>query len=71
MDLCNTTLYSTGCPKCVILEQKLKAKNVEYKKVNDTDLMLQSGITTVPAMKIDGKIYNFAEAIKWANAYEN
>ena len=30
-------LYSTGCPKCKILEQKLNMKSIPYEKTNDEE----------------------------------
>ena len=29
------TLYSTHCPRCLVLEKKLKQKNISYQEVND------------------------------------
>ena len=26
------TLYSTGCPRCTVLEKKLEQKKIEYSK---------------------------------------
>ena len=31
----NVILYSTHCPKCCVLEKKLKQKNISYDEVND------------------------------------
>ena len=47
-----------GCPKCKILEQKLKAKNISYKTITDKDEMLKNGLTEVPILKIKDKINN-------------
>lgn len=62
------TLYSTHCPRCIILERKLKEKNIEYIEVNDIDEMIRLGLTYAPALKIDDKMMEFNEAIQWANA---
>ena len=37
------TLYTTNCPKCKILESKLKAKNIEYNTVTDIEVMQKKG----------------------------
>ena len=58
-------LYSTHCPKCTILEKKLKDKGVIYDEVNDVDTMIGLGFTEVPVLVVDGKIMGFSEAIKW------
>ena len=63
------TLYSTGCPKCKVLETKLNNKNIEFNVNTDVDEMLQQGIKGAPALKLnDGKIMNFTDAVKWVNA---
>lgn len=61
----NIVLYSTNCPKCKVLEAKLKQSNIEYEEINDVNLMVNKGFTTVPVLEVDGVIYNFKEAIKW------
>lgn len=58
-------LYSTGCPRCHVLETKLREKGISYEEVNDKELMISMGFTEVPMLDIDGKIYNFSEAVKW------
>lgn len=61
------TLYSTGCPKCMILAAKLDQKGIKY-EVNDSIEEMESlGFSTVPMLKVDDKIYNFSEAVKYIN----
>lgn len=57
------TLYSTGCPKCVILEKKMNQKHLEYETVSDVDLMQEKGFTSLPMLDVDGNIYDFKEAL--------
>ena len=64
------TLYSTHCPRCVMLEKKMGMKNIEYKVNDDVDLMTEKGITTIPALEVDGKIMEFKEAVDWVNSLE-
>ena len=61
----NILLYSTKCPKCKVLEAKLKQSNIEYEEINDVNLMVDKGFTAVPMLEVDGVIYNFKEAVKW------
>ena len=61
------TLYSNGCPRCDILEKKLKDKGVEYTHVTDVEEMLNLGFKDVPKLEVDGEIYDFGDAIKWVN----
>lgn len=60
-------LYSTGCPKCEVLEKKMKQKNINFKINTDVDLMLSKGIKAAPSLEIDGKIFNFKNATEWVN----
>lgn len=60
-------LYSTHCPKCNVLEKKLKAKNIKYEEVNDVETMKEKGYLTVPVLEIDGKCLDFKEAADWLN----
>ena len=61
------TLYTTHCPKCRVIETKLKSKGIEYIEVTDADEILKLGFQTVPVMDVDGKIFEFAEANNWIN----
>lgn len=60
-------MYSTHCPKCKILEAKLKQKNIEYEECSDITEMLNKGIQTVPVLEVEGKMLNFSEAVRWIN----
>ena len=60
-------LYSTGCPKCRVLKQKLDSKSIQYKEENSVDVMLSLGIMQVPVLSVDGKLLPFAQANEWVN----
>lgn len=60
-------LYSTNCPKCKVLETKLKSKNIEFEICNDIDLMLSKGIQQAPYLEVDNELMDFSNAIKWVN----
>ena len=64
------TFYSTHCPKCNILEKKLKAANIDYTENNDVDVMLSKGLSTTPALEVDSEIYTFAQAVEWLKKQE-
>ena len=66
----NIVLYSTGCPKCIVLKKKLAAKNIAYSEVNDTKQMMMLGIDTVPVLSVDGNLMGFQDAVVWANERE-
>lgn len=60
-------LYSTGCPKCKVLEAKLKQKDIQYTHVTDMDVMTDKGFMSVPVLEVDGVTMDFAKAIEWTN----
>jgi len=60
-------LYSNGCPRCMILEQKLAEKNVGFVKRTDIDEMISMGLKDVPWIKIDNKLMNFSDSLQWIN----
>lgn len=61
----NVILYSTHCPKCKVLEMKLKQKNIGYVEVTDVKLMQEKGFKSVPKIEVDGVVYDFKEAVDW------
>ena len=63
----NVILYSTGCPKCKILEKKMSSSNIDYKIVKDVDLMQEKGFMSMPILEVDGETMDFGTAIKWVN----
>ncbi len=60
-------LYSTHCVNCVVLEKKLKQKNIEFDIVDDVDLMKQKGFMSAPMLEVDGVVMNYKTAIQWVN----
>ena len=63
------TLYSTNCPKCKVLEAKLKQKNIEYNTITDVAEMLEHNIKSAPVLRFeDDTLMNFTDAVKWVNA---
>ena len=60
-------LYSNGCPRCKILEQKLKDNKITFKKIDDINEMTSLGLDSVPWIKINGKMMNFADSLNWLN----
>lgn len=62
-----TILYTQGCPKCKVLEMKLKQKNIEYETISDIDIMKNKGISSLPVLEVDDKLYNFTDAVRFVN----
>lgn len=63
-------LYTTGCSKCRILETKLSRKNLKYVKCEDTNVMKEKGMTSVPYLEVNGIMLNFEQANSWINGVE-
>ena len=58
-------LYSTGCPKCDVLKNKLAEKNIKYKEENDKGKMIALGIDEVPVLAVGDKLLKFKDANEW------
>ena len=60
-------LYTTGCPKCKMLESRLD-KICEFEKVTDVDEIVkfakEHNLKSEPILAIDDKVYTFEEALK-------
>ena len=65
------TLYSTHCPKCMVLEKKLQMAGIDYKLVEDADLMIEKGFASAPILEVDGEPMIFMDAINWVNRRSN
>lgn len=65
--LLTVTLYSTHCPKCNVLEKKLKQKNISYEEVNDIEIMKDKGYLSVPILEVDDVSMDFKIASDWIN----
>lgn len=63
-------LYTTGCPRCRVIEAKLRTKNITYTEVTDEDQILAKGISSVPYLEVDGALMDFSKANEWINSQE-
>lgn len=62
-------LYTIGCPKCAILEKKLKSKNIDFEICTDTNIMSQLGIDSLPVLGIGNNLLPYKEAVNYINNY--
>lgn len=60
-------LYSNNCPRCNVLEKKLKQKNISYEEINDIGIMKEKGYLSVPVLEVDGVSMDFKAASDWIN----
>lgn len=58
-------LFSTHCPKCMVLQKKLQAANIDYDENCNVDEMLEMGIRQAPMLKVDDELLDFSQAIAW------
>lgn len=65
--MANIVLYSTHCPRCVVLEKKLKEKNISFEEVNDIFIMEAKGFMSVPKLEVDGVVMDYADAFRYIN----
>ena len=61
-------LYSTGCPRCNVLETKLKNRGIDFEEVNDEDIMINKGFDSVPVLEVDGNYMDFGKANEFINS---
>lgn len=64
-------LYSTGCPKCMMAEQAMNNKGIEYEIVSDEDVInkiaTENEIFSMPFAKVDNDYLRFPDLIRFIN----
>lgn len=63
-------VYTIGCPKCQVLEKKLKQKQIPFQTCDDLEIMREKGFKMAPMMEVDGKVYDFNAALKYLRDIE-
>ena len=56
-------LYTSGCPRCNILKERLDKARIDYEVEADPETMSSLGITTAPILNVGGEQLDFAAAI--------
>ena len=63
------TVYSLDCPKCLALKKRLADKGIDFTLIENRDEVVKVGstfgVTDVPVMVVDDKVYNFLEAVDY------
>lgn len=61
-------LYTIHCPKCLILERKLKDRNLPVEFITDKEVIANEGLDLMPVLELDdGTRLGFGAAVKWVN----
>ncbi len=65
----SVVLYTIDCPNCLVLERKLKAKNIKFLKVSDKETIIAKGLgdSAFPILDVGGVVMNYKTAIQWVN----
>lgn len=62
-------VYSTHCPRCMVIEKKLTQKGINFEIIDDINVMREMGIQSTPMLQIDDQpLMKFNEANKWINS---
>ena len=64
-DYMQVILYSTGCPKCEVMKEKLKDSGIPYTESDDVSVLIKNHIDTVPVLSVDGVLMEFSQANDW------
>lgn len=59
------TFYSTNCPRCAVLEKKLREADIPFTSEHDCSSLPALGFDSAPVLDVDGRKMNFTEAIQW------
>ena len=65
------TLYSTGCPKCSILEKRLTNDGISFNVSNNIDELINMGFQNAPVLQIDDNFIDYTNAMKLLKVYED
>lgn len=63
-------LWTIHCPKCNILNKKLKDKQIEVEVIDDPEVIKTEGLDLMPVLELDdGTRMDFGDAVKWVNSH--
>lgn len=56
-------LYSTGCPRCKVLEERMTQLGIEYEVRENLTPIIEAGYQTVPVVWYRNRYFSFGEAM--------
>lgn len=61
----NCIVYSSGCAKCVVLEELFRQRRIKFDIVSDIKILEGKGFKQFPMVEVDGELMDFGVAFKW------
>lgn len=58
-------LYSIGCPKCNILEEKLQKSGIKFDLINNEEEVKKTRFQFFPVLEVNGNLMDFYDSIEW------
>ena len=60
-------LYSTHCPRCIVLAKKLEQKGIEFELIEDFNIkdLIDKGFRSAPVLLVDNEYMDFSKANDW------
>lgn len=65
--MASVILYTIDCPKCRVLESKLRDKQITYATVSDVETLKEKGFDLFPKLEVNGEVMEFKQAVDWVN----
>jgi len=64
-------LYTSHCPKCIVIKNILDDKKIEYEVIDEENVYLplaqENGILSMPFAEVDGKLIGDNKLQQWIN----
>lgn len=68
--MASVILYTIDCPKCRVLESKLRDKQITYATVSDVETLKGKGFDLFPKLEVNGEVMEFKQAVDWVNGVD-
>lgn len=69
--MASVILYTIDCPKCRVLESKLRDKQIVYTTVSDVETLKEKGFNIFPKLEVNGEVMEFKQAVDWVNGVDS
>lgn len=69
--MAKVVLYTIHCSLCNTLKMLLDRAGIPYEECTDKEYMIEKGMTQMPMLGVDDKLYNFSGARTWIMQQQN